>query len=210
MKRFQIIVALLLFAGFNGIGQDAKVPLTHSVYDDWKNVVKPIISADGKWVTYQINPQDGNCTLWLENIEQGTQTSFERGTQASISANSNFLVFEVKPSKADVRKAKLAKKKRDDMPKDSLAVYVFNDGKTYGYPKVKSYKVGDLQGDWVAILMSKPEEKKTESDTTKTTEEKKKPSSKKAAASKKHWKLGGMCSESFRRRNSTVWITGSS
>ena len=69
------------------------------------------------------------------------------------------------------------------MPKDSLAVYVFNDGKTYGYPKVKSYKVGDLQGDWIAILMSKPEEK-TESDTTKTTEEKK-PSSKKAAASKK-------------------------
>lgn len=184
MKRFQIIVALLLFASFNGIGQDAKVPLTHSVYDDWKNVVKPIISADGKWVTYQINPQDGDCTLWLENIEQGTQTSFERGTQASISANSNFLVFEVKPSKADVRKAKLAKKKRDDMPKDSLAVYVFNDGKTYGYPKVKSYKVGDLQGDWIAILMSKPEEKKTESDTTKTTEEKK-PSSKKAATSKK-------------------------
>ncbi|MDX9854221.1 MAG: prolyl oligopeptidase family serine peptidase [Tenuifilaceae bacterium] len=185
MKQFQTIVAMLLFASFSGIGQDAKVPLTHSVYDDWKNLDKPIISADGKWVTYQINPQDGDGTLWLENIEQGTQTSFERGSQASISANSNFLVFEVKPSKADIRKAKLAKKKRDDMPKDSLAVYVFNDGKTYGYPKVKSYKIGDLQGDWIAILISKPEEKKTESDTTKTTEEKKKPSSKKASASKK-------------------------
>ncbi|MBN1990816.1 MAG: S9 family peptidase [Bacteroidales bacterium] len=185
MKQFQIIVALLLFAGFSGIGQNAKVPLTHSVYDDWKNLEKPEISTNGKWVTYQVNPQDGDGTLWLENLEQGTKNSFERGAQASISANSNFIVFQVKPSKAEVRKAKLAKKKRDDMPKDSLAIYVFSDGKTYGFPKVKSYKASDLQGNWLAVLMSKPEEKKADTDTTSKNDENKQKEVKKASASKK-------------------------
>jgi len=66
-----------------------------------------------------------------------------------------------------VRKAKLDKKKKDDTPKDSLKVYVFENTKSYNYPKVKSYKTGEIGGNWIAILTEMKKKDKLPADTSK-------------------------------------------
>ena len=37
-----------------------KKPLDHSVYDSWQRIGERMISNDGKWVVYTIDPQEGD------------------------------------------------------------------------------------------------------------------------------------------------------
>ncbi|MCB8963739.1 MAG: S9 family peptidase [Bacteroidales bacterium] len=187
MKRLSIVVFVGLFA-FAGIAQTQKVALTHSVYSSWNDVASPSISNDGQWVFYEINPQDGDGCLWLSKADKSIQRSFDRGHKAAISANSNFLVYQIKPFKSATRKAKLDKKKKEDMPKDSVALFTIGSQKSLAWGKVKSYKLAEKGGDWVAILLE--EEKKdgqTPKDSTKSEDRK---ATKKSSKSDKNEKAG--------------------
>lgn len=172
MRKLALLV-LLFGLSSSVFAQSTKVPLTHSVYDSWNDIVNPRISNDGNWVVYEINPQDGDGNLWLSRTDKSVQKSFARGYRASISPNSNFLVYHIKPLKSITRKAKLDKKKKDEMPKDSIAVRVFNSDSSYVFGQVKSYKVAEKGGDWVAIFLEEEKKKdKVAKDSVKADESK--------------------------------------
>jgi len=44
-----------------------KVPLDNNSYDGWKSLSAPIISEDGKWIGYTVNPQQGDGWLYIYN-----------------------------------------------------------------------------------------------------------------------------------------------
>ena len=44
-----------------------KKPLDHSVYDSWQSVGERMISNNGKWVLYSINPQEGDNQLVIQS-----------------------------------------------------------------------------------------------------------------------------------------------
>ncbi len=167
---FVTIISVTSYAQIN------KIPLTHDVYDSWNDLMNPLISANGRWVSYEINPQDGNGNLWLVDSQSDFRISFSRGNKATLSPLNDFIAYRVKPEKAVVRKAKLAKKKKDDMPKDSLKVYVFGSKKTYSFPKLKSYKIGEIGGNWIGILteMKKNDKQPADSSEIERSETKKK------------------------------------
>ena len=48
-----------------------KLPLDQTVYDNWKSLSSAVISDDGKWITFEINPQQGDGWLYIYNVVSG-------------------------------------------------------------------------------------------------------------------------------------------
>lgn len=127
----------------------AKKPLDHDSFDSWNNVWISPLSNDGQWVSYSINPQEGDGNLYFRNTKSGKQTVIPRGYRAQFSADSRWAVALIKPFYADTRQAKIDKKKDLDLPQDSLAVIDLRSGDVQKIPRVLSYKLGKDGGDWL-------------------------------------------------------------
>jgi dipeptidyl aminopeptidase/acylaminoacyl peptidase len=153
--------------------QENKIPLDHSVYESWKTISNARISNDGKWVTYEINPGQGDGFLYLYNVKQNILDSVERGYDPVFSNQSDFLAFKIKPQYARIRKAKKDKVKKDKMPKDSLGIWMLYGSKDpVKYPDVQSFKVPADGSGWFAFHhYEQPDTTKTdiaENDTAKS------------------------------------------
>ena len=134
--------------------QASKKPLDHSVYDRWESVTNQKISDNGKYVLYQVKPQQGDGMLYIKTAGNRTLRQVPRGDSAAFSADSRFVVFPIKPPYKDVRQAKIKKKKPEDMPKDSLGIYALETGKLTRYANVKSFQLAE-KASTVAFLASK-------------------------------------------------------
>lgn len=124
MKRFAVIalsVATMICAAY-GIAPAQKKPLDHSVYDGWQSVRAVRLSPDGQLLSYEIVPQEGDGTLYIKNLQSGAEVAIARGTSLTWARNASYGLFTVKAPFADTRQARIEKKKRDEHPKDSLAM----------------------------------------------------------------------------------------
>lgn len=150
MKKIFLTFYLLLSTLYLFAQDSSKIPLNHDVYESWNKIEQWNISQDGKWITYEINPQKGDGWLHVYNTENGAKDSIARGYKAAFSPNSDFFVFKIKAQDKIVRDLKLKKKKKDQLPKDSLGIY-FN--KTISkYPELTSFYVPKENVSWVAFL----------------------------------------------------------
>ena len=178
-KTFSTIILLMLtVATFTLTAQDKKL-IDHSVYNGWKDIKNPVISDNGQYISFEINPQKGDGNLILLDMETMNYDTLSRGVKPVFGPNSNFLVYSIKPQFDTVRMAKLKKVKKDKLPKDSVGVIVLNSGKLIKYPKLKSIAVPEKSGNWIALLLEKPDLAKTENDSTKKEKKKKKAKGKK-------------------------------
>ncbi|QNE41312.1 S9 family peptidase [Hymenobacter sp. NBH84] len=135
--------------------QAPKKPLDHSVYDQWQSVAGQRISHNGKYVLFQVKPQQGDGTLYLKTAGNQTLRQISRGDSAVFSADSKYAVFSISPRYQDVRQARIKKKKPDQMPKDSLGIYGLSTGKLTKYADVKSFQLAE-EGTVLAFLATKP------------------------------------------------------
>jgi len=62
-------------------------------------------------------------------------------------------VFTIAPVKAEVDKAKKEKKKPEEQPKNGLGVLNLATGQVFTAERVKSFKVADESGRFVAYLL---------------------------------------------------------
>ena len=122
--------------------QTPKKALDHDVYDGWQRVAATVITPDGKYLSWTVNPQEGDGTLYIRNIATGRTLEIPRGNGLSISPDSDWAYCRIRPEFATTRKAKIDKKKKDDMPKDSLAVIRLSDFSVVKYKDVESFKTG--------------------------------------------------------------------
>ncbi|GAB3560950.1 prolyl oligopeptidase family serine peptidase [Spirosoma luteolum] len=139
-----------------------KRPLTASDYDRWQSVRSEKLADDGRWVAWQIDPQEGDGRL--EIAEAGSATpkyTIPRGYQAQFTPDSRFLVMRLKAPYADTRKAKLKKKKPDELPKDSLLVLNLATGARTKLPNLKSVAFGRENATWLAVLQDRKDDKPT-------------------------------------------------
>lgn len=133
-----------------------KKPLDHSVYDSWQHIGERMISNDGKWVVYTIDPQEGDNELVIQSADAGYKKSVPRGYNAVITEDSRFVVFKIKPYYKETREAKIRKKKAEDFPKDSFAIVELGKEQVWKTEKVKSYKTPQKSFGWVAYQLDKP------------------------------------------------------
>ena len=135
--------------------QAQKKPLDHSVYDNWQSIADRAISNDGKYVAYAINPQEGDGVLVLQSLQGDYKLVIPRGSGVVLSEDSKYAVFRIKPTFAQTRDAKIKKKRPDEMPKDSLGVVKLGDKTVNKTPRLKSFKLPDDAGGWLAYLLDK-------------------------------------------------------
>ena len=114
-----------------------------------------MISNDGKWVVYTINPQEGDNELVIQSSDAKYKKTIPRGYNALISQDSRFVVFKIKPFYKETREARIKKKRPDDMPKDSFAVVELGKENVYKIAKVKTYKAPEKGLGWVAYHLEK-------------------------------------------------------
>lgn len=136
MNRLTVITAMAVCAA--QVAQAQKPALDHSVYDGWKSLSRVSIPDDGPWMYYTVSPQEGDGVLYLENVIDSRKYEIDRVSEIKIDASGTVAVCRISPRFADTRKAKIAKKKPDDMPHDSLCVLDLATGARECFGDVKS------------------------------------------------------------------------
>jgi len=151
--RIRLLVLFFILAG--GVIRAQKKPLDPSVYDKWESIGERMLSPDGKWLVYTITPQEGDARLEIRGIGNDYSKEVPRGTEATITEDGRFVVFLIKPFFRDTREARIRKRPADQMPKDSLGWLELGTDKLVKIPRVRSYKVPEKSGEWIAYLAEK-------------------------------------------------------
>src|SRR5204862_7433067 len=103
-------------------------------------------------------PQAGDGQLVVRNLKTNVEHRAPRGRDATITSDGKFVVFSIAPLKADVDKARKAKKKPEDMPKPGVGIMDLATGTvTTAAERVKSFRVPEESGAFVAFLLAPPE-----------------------------------------------------
>ncbi len=164
---------------FSSQAQEKKV-LSHDDYDQWKGISNTHISNSGKYVSYEVYPYQGDGMLWLYDVSSEEYKSFEGGKGANFSPDESFIAFKIMPRFDTVRKAKLDGVKKDDLPIDSLGIYLIGSDSLVKTGMIKSFKVPEEGNSWLAWLLDKKVEvEDTTAADTSAMEEKEKPDKKK-------------------------------
>ena len=163
-----LAVTLCSYAQKKSATPPTKKPLSHTVYDQWKEIPTKALTPDGNYAAITINPQDGDGKVVFYHLKTGMQDSVKRGGNITLTFDSKYAVFKISPQQNVVKDLRRKKKKKEDMPKDTLAIYSFATRKTEKIPDVKMYKVPEKDGGWVAYTL---EAKQTKKKVKKNTEE---------------------------------------
>ena len=149
--KMKFIALLFIFSfSFTANAQFQQESIKIDDFKDWKTVSNEIISNNGKYVAYELNPAKGDGNLI---IHFGNKTdTIARANKAMFSPGNDFVIFHIKQPDEKIRKAKLDKVKKDKMPVDSLGIWVFKNDTLSKFPKIKSYKLAKESGAFVAFL----------------------------------------------------------
>ena len=149
----KILLFFLVFLSMKTSAQ--KKELDHTVYDSWQSIRETSFHPQGKYIVYAIVPQEGDGTFIIRNVKTGNELSIARATQAVFTENGEYLVAKIKPSFAETRKAKIDKKKADEMPKDSLVIVELATNTIQKIPSVKSFQLAEYGNDMIVYLKDK-------------------------------------------------------
>jgi dipeptidyl aminopeptidase/acylaminoacyl peptidase len=145
-----------------------KKPLDHSVYDSWKEINYKALTPDGSFAAFTVNPQDGDGKVIFYNLKTNAQDSVKRAADIALTFDSRYAIFKIKPQQKIVKELRRQKKKKEDLPKDSLGIFSFSSRKTEKIADVKSFKVPEKAGGWLAYQLEiKKEEKPKSGDAAK-------------------------------------------
>lgn len=177
MKHLTLILLCLSFAATaqkkKTPAPPAKTPLTPAVYDGWKDIAAKSVSPDGRYAAITINPQDGDGRVLFFDLSTLKEDSVQRASETVITFDSRFAVFKIKPEKEKVKELRRQKKKKEDLPKDSLGIFAFGTRKVEKIAHVKSFKVPEKGGAWAAWQLEAIKEEarpNTKTDTAKKAE----------------------------------------
>ena len=151
MKLFSLVVAM--FLTFVGFAQ--KKPLDHTVYDQWQSVKETVMDPNGQFIAYTVVPQEGDGMLFIRNLNTNVDFKIPRGSQIVFSEDGNYLFGKVKPFYSETRKAKIEKKKADELPKDSLFIYHLQTANLEKIASVKSFQIPSKSNGAIVYLLDK-------------------------------------------------------
>jgi dipeptidyl aminopeptidase/acylaminoacyl peptidase len=132
----------------------AKKPITHDVYDSWRSIQGETLSRDGAWAVYALQPQDGDAEFVARDLKTGREWRTPLGrTPLAVTPDSRFVVFTLAPPKAEVEKARKAKKKPEEMPKNALGILDLTTGKVERIERVRRFALAEEGSRYVAYVV---------------------------------------------------------
>lgn len=182
--RRLLILAGLLCAAPLAAQQGGRRPLTVADFDQWRSVQGEALSRDGQWAVYSLVPQVGEGEVVVRRLPSGpeyrhprgfigrpeTRPGVERGSgyrapAAQVTADSRRVVFTIDPPRAEVERARRQRRKGSP-PKSSLGIMELADGRVTVVPGVKSFRLPEESGRWVAYLLEKDSASAAPADST--------------------------------------------
>jgi Dipeptidyl aminopeptidases/acylaminoacyl-peptidases len=151
-KTLSLLLAMLTLFALHA----QKPPIDHSVYDNWKSVSGFKMSEDGKYSLYAVAAQAGDGYLMQSDLNTGASFRIPRGVRPSITFDSKYGVCAISPLYEETRQAKIKKKRPDDMPKDTLAVWTLGQTKLQKFPHLKSFKMATEGSQYLAFMTTPP------------------------------------------------------
>lgn len=147
MKKFCLLfIAVHVFIV---LSSQQKIPMDHSVYENWKDLKNIQLSNNGEYLVYEINPQIGDGKLYIREVKSESEVIIPRAYDAKISFDSRFVVGKLKPQLELTRASKREKKSADDQPKDSLFVYDVKNKSLEKYEKIRSFMIPEKSSYWI-------------------------------------------------------------
>jgi dipeptidyl aminopeptidase/acylaminoacyl peptidase len=151
----------ITFVLFTFLISAQKKIIDHTVYNDWKKVGDTQLSNQGKYSSYTIKPHRGDGYLYIVNNETGKKDSILRGEKLVFSASEKWCAFKITPGFDTLRTCELKKVKKEKWPKDSLAIFFFEQDSLLKIAQVKSFLVHEKFDFLAYISESKVVEKTT-------------------------------------------------
>jgi dipeptidyl aminopeptidase/acylaminoacyl peptidase len=149
------LLPVVCFISVLAVAQSKK-PLDHTVYDSWEAISERLISNDGRYVAYTVNPQEGDGRLVISDAAGTHQRTIDRGYNATLTEDSRYCIFKIKPLYKQTRDARIKKKRIDDMPKDSLGILDMVADTLVKIGRVKTFSTPEKGAGWVAYHLDKP------------------------------------------------------
>lgn len=178
-KRSGFLAVFLVFLTFILLqAQTAKKPISYDVYDTWKSIQGTKLSSDGRWLIYSLVPGEGDPELVVLDLQTGKENRYPRGREAVFTCDDKFIVYTIVPPKAEVDKAKKEKKKPEEQPKNGLGIINLGTGEQITVDRVKSFKLAEESGKYLAYLLEPPlprENERAKKEEEKKETEKKEP-----------------------------------
>lgn len=168
---FLRLVFCLLIGLTTGVFAQDKKPLDFEAYEIWNRTLGHDISNDGKWFFVSMGPEQKDSELRVKSLEDNRTFIIPRGESPQFDNNNQHIITLIKAFTDSVKQAKKDKKKPEESPKDTLAIFNLNTGDTIKIGRVKSFKLPAEAGGILAYLMEKKIEAKKDS-TDKKKEEK--------------------------------------
>jgi dienelactone hydrolase len=151
MRIIALSTCLLIFLVQSSHVKGQKKPLDHTVYDGWQTIGEKLINANGEWIAYTIDVQEGDGQLVIQKSDSSFSTTVPRGYNIRFTADGNHLIGKIKPLYFEQRAAKIKKIKPEDFPQDSLFVFNIADKHIEKIAGVKSYSIPEKSSDWLAF-----------------------------------------------------------
>jgi dipeptidyl aminopeptidase/acylaminoacyl peptidase len=135
------VTLLLLFSTLPSFGQLKQID--HQAYGGWKRLEKQKSSRTGSWISYEINPLKGDGYLYFYNQVSAKLDSIQRGKDASISFQEDFIAYKLTPGYDTLRSCELKKSDKKKWPKDTLCIFLPAKDSTLKIAKLKAFSVSE-------------------------------------------------------------------
>jgi dipeptidyl aminopeptidase/acylaminoacyl peptidase len=139
-----IYSALLIFCFYLISFAQEKKALDHSDYASWNSLSNTTLSDSGNWVSWQVNPQQGDGICYIRNIHSFDQIAIMRGSNVHFLPGEKHSLCVQKVAESHRRDAIRRKLKPDDKPRPSLVLLELNnDLNQTVYPDYTDLKVAE-------------------------------------------------------------------
>ncbi len=157
--RNLMIVNLTILLFSTGFSQTKKV-MTPEVYKEWKRLGSEKISSDGKWIIYTLATEEGDEETILYNTVTNSEKKFSRLKDVLMSDDGKLVTALAGPPKSQLKELRRKKTKKEDLPGDSLFIYLPESMKEYRLPKVTDIKKSKYYSQIVTFKTETPDYKK--------------------------------------------------
>ena len=142
-----------------------KKTLDHADFDIWNTIENQSIAPDGNYIMYSLEKGERDNHLKIKDSKAVLVFEHERGEKGQFTFDSKFALFTVKAWQDSVREMKRRKVKKNDLPKDTLAIYSLGSKTLTKVGNIKSYKIPEKWAGYVAYQLEEIKvEKKKEGD----------------------------------------------
>ena len=157
MRKFTVILTVLFLIAVSLSGQTNKKTLDHDAIAAWKRITETVISPDGKWIAYKLQPWEGDTQAFLYNSKGEMIDEFDFARDLTISADSRTLIFKTETPFEKLRELKLKKTKKDEMPGEALNIYNFKKADLIKYDDIVGYSIPSNWGGYLAYQIKTAE-----------------------------------------------------